>query len=477
MESQQFDFVVIGSGPAGHAAAIEAAKSGARTCIIDRRSRRGGVCLHAGTVPSKTLREAVMHLCGARFKHFREEQGRSEPITLEGLQRRINKVLAQQMDVMDDQLRRNRIEILYGQAEFEDDHHLAITTLEEGLVSRIRGEKFLIATGTVPRRPPEIEFDQEVIFDSNFIFSTKSRVTKLPQSLIVAGAGIIGTEYACMFAAMGCRVWLVDQRKELFRFVDDDICAELADSMQRMGVRIILGCQIKSVSRNDEGRAVLEYDDGRLESDALLHAMGRSPCVGPLKIEKAGVTVRPGMTIEVDEHLRTLKEHIYAAGDVIGFPALASTSSAQGRMAARHAFELPVSEVPSLFPFAVYSIPEIAMVGKMEKQLREEGVTYAVGIAKYRENPKAVMFGSEEGALKILFCPETLKIHGIHIIGDLASELVHIGLMVMRLDGDIRVLVESVFNFPTLSELYKTAARNGLRQLRAVTKPDVNSIA
>ncbi len=475
METQQFDFVVIGSGPAGHSAAIEAAKAGARTCIVDRRARRGGVCLHAGTIPSKTLREAVMHLCGARFKHFRESEGTREPITLEGLHRRINKVLVQQMDVMDDQLRRNRVEIISGQAEFEDAHHMLISTLEEGVVGRIRGEKILLATGTVPRRPPEIEFDQEVIFDSNFIFSTKSRVTQLPKSPIVAGAGIIGTEYACMFAAMGCQVWLVDQRKELFRFVDEDICEELAASMKRMGVEIILGCQIQKVYRSPEGKAVMELDSGRLEGGALLHAMGRSPCVGPLHVENAGVKVRPGMTLEVDANLRTHQEHIYAAGDVIGFPSLASTSYAQGRMAARHAMGLPVSEVPSLFPFAVYSIPEIAMVGKMEKELRDEGIPYALGIANYRENPKAVMFGSDDGMLKILFCPTTLKIHGVHIIGDLAAEIVHIGLMVIRLEGDLQTLLDTVFNFPTLADLYKAAARNGLKQLKQARAESLSS--
>ena len=471
MSNRSYDFVVIGGGPAGHHGAIQAAKCGAKTVLIDRRPRVGGTCLHSGTIPSKTLREAVIYFSGLRQKQYYGKSFKTlETITLDDLLLRVEKVLSRETGVMESQLERNGVEVIHGQAAFEDAHTLVVSSGGEGPVETIKAEKILVAVGTVPRRPDEIPFDQEVIFDSNFIFSSKNKRKKLPKSLIVIGSGVIGTEYACMFAALGCEVWLLDRRKEMFRFLDHDIYDQLLLAISKAGVQLVLQGEIGAIHRSPDGEAVVELEGGAaLKADVILFAMGRTPCTFTLKLENVEIATNQYGVIEVDKKFRTSQEHIYAAGDVIGFPALASTSAEQGRMAARYALGLKVHSKPELFPFAIYTIPEISMVGKTEQELIKEGTPYVQGLAFYRELPKGAIIGDVEGALKILIHSQTRKILGVHMIGDLASELLHIGSIAMNLDATIDIFVDSVFNYPTLAEAYKIAALNGMNKLETNT--------
>jgi NAD(P) transhydrogenase len=467
MELNYFDVVVVGSGPAGQRAAVQAAKAGAKTAIIDRRPKVGGVCLHAGTIPSKTLREAVLYLRGIRQRHFYGEMYRpQENVTLEELYLRVDRVLTDETQVMESQLRRNGVTLFNGQASFENNRVLAIVGQDQGLVGRLYGDKIIIATGTVPRRPGGIPFDQEVVFDSNFIFSSRNQRTTLPKSLAVLGAGVIGTEYATMFATLGCKVWLIDRRASLCRFLDDELHQHLVQAIAATGVELILGAGFGPVIREPDGMGQVVIS-GRpsVRAEAVLHAMGRCPTTEPLCLENTEIKTDAQGLIPVNERLQTAEPHIYAAGDVIGFPALASTSSEQGRMAARHALGLAVESQPELFPFAIYAIPELSYVGRTERQLAEARIATVSGIALYQEIAKAAMIGDPTGFLKLLVERETRKLLGVHIIGDLASELVHIGLMTMRLGGTIDALVDSVFNYPTLAEAYKVAALNAVNRL------------
>lgn len=463
--AEAYDFVVIGSGPAGQRAAIQAAKSGARVCVIDRRNQPGGVCLHAGTIPSKTLREAVMHLGGLRQRWFYGDDYRvTEKITLLDLNRQVQGVLEQQSSVLRDQFARNQVAWRFGQAQFVDAHTLRVSTLADGEVERIRADKILIATGTVPRRPEEVPFDQEVVFDSNFVFSSRNQRTSLPRSLIVVGAGVIGTEYASIFASMGFEVWLVDRRSELLRFVDEDIQAQLVRALRDSGVRLRLGADIGPIERVGGSARVHLGDDTVLEAEALLFAMGRSACTEPLGIQAVGIETEGYGTIKVNSAFQTSRPHVYAAGDVIGFPALASTSAEQGRRAACHALGLAVPAHADDFPLAIYTIPEVSMVGRTEAELKQQGVPYLVGRAPYSEIPKANMVGDCAGMLKLLIAPDDHRLLGVHMVGELSCELIHTGQMVMATGQDARIFLHHVFNHPTLSEAYRIATFDALNR-------------
>jgi NAD(P) transhydrogenase len=472
MQTRTYDVAVIGGGPGGFHAALQAASSGAKTALIDRRPHMGGVSLNAGTIPSKTLREAVMYFSGVRQRAFYGEDYRfKQDVNFNDLVQRVDSVLQKEFQVIDNQMNQLGIDVIGGQASFADPHTLTVSTLEEGPVEQIRADNIIIAVGTVPRRPDDIPFDQKVIFDSNFIFSTKNKSHELPKSLIVLGSGVIGTEYACMFATLGCEVWLVDRRKELFRFLDHDIHDQLLLAISRAGVQLVLEDDIEEISRTEDnrGRVKLSGRKQPLEADAVLFAMGRTPCSYTLELENTQVKTAKYGVIEVNENFQTGEPHIYAVGDVIGFPALASTSAEQGRMAARHSQGLDTHSQPELFPFAIYSIPEIAMIGKTEQELIAEEVPYEQGVAFYRDLTKGAIVGDLDGALKLLFHKETLQILGVHMIGDQAAELVHIGVMAMSAQATMEIFTKNVFNFPTLAEAYNVAARNGLQSLEDQT--------
>jgi NAD(P) transhydrogenase len=466
---KKYDVAVIGSGPAGIRAAVQCAKKGKKVAVIDRREYKlGGVSLHTGTIPSKTLREAVLYLKGMRRRKIYGQSRRfTENITLKDLMERVEVILSHELKVINTHLNKNGIDVIYGQGSFVDKNTLEINNRWEETVAVIAAETIFIATGTIPRHPGDVPFDYITILDSNFIFSKKSKVQKLPQSIIVYGAGVIGSEYAAMFAALGAKVWLVDSYKQLFSFLDRKIVSVLREHLEEMGMKLILGESYKEISTTAEGNARLETEDGTvIEADALLFSKGRLPCVDPLKLDRVGVELTDRKLIKVDEYYRTNIENIYACGDVIGFPALASTSAEQGRLAARFALGLEPESRPELLPLAIYTIPEISSIGKNEQQLSEEGIPYEKGLAYYYEISKAAIAGDDTGLIKILFHPETRDILGVHIIGDQAAEIVHIGQLVMTFNGKLDNFIENVFNYPTWAEGYKIAALNGFNRLK-----------
>lgn len=467
---KKYDVAVIGSGPAGQRAAIQCAKKGKKIVIIDRREYKlGGVSLHSGTIPSKTLREAVLYLKGIRRKKIYGKSHRfDEEITLADLMERVEIILTFELKIIESQLRRNQVDVLYGQASFIDAHTLEVTNRHGEITDEIYADKIIIATGTVPRHPADIQFDYKTIFDSNFIFSSKSQINQLPKSLIVYGAGVIGSEYAAMFAALGCQVWLMDSHPSLFPYLDKKIVALLQEHMEGLHVSLMMEQNYKTIETTPEGKARIETHEGSVvEADAILFSKGRLPCVEPLNLEKIGVAMTDRKIIKVNETYQTSVEHIYACGDVIGFPALASVSAEQGRVAARYALGLEIKHhKPELFPIAVYTIPEIAAIGKTEQQLQKEQLPYQKGLAYFSEVAKAAIVGDDSGALKILFHPETMEILGVHIIGDQAAEIIHIGQLVMAFNGKLDSFVQNVFNYPTWAEAYKVAALNGFNRLQ-----------
>lgn len=473
LQQESYDLIVIGGGPGGQRAAIQGAKARARVCMIDRRKRLGGVCLHSGTIPSKTLREAVMYLCGLRQTMY---YGKPVPprgdVTLEVLNQRIQKVMTHELDVIETQLRRNKVEILSGTGRFAGPHSIEVYDEEDRQTHALHGEKIVIATGTSPYCPPEVPFDQEVIFDSSFIFAPYNKRSKLPDSLIVVGGGVIGTEYASLFQALGCQVVLTDRRAEPFRFVDPDLGEFLRRSMQRDGMQIHFDIGYRSIERTPEGKARITLDDGQVfEADALLYAMGRSPAIESLHIDGLGIETHGHGEITVNENFQTSLPHVYAVGDVIGHPALASTSGEQGRMAARHALQLEHLAGSDLLPMAIYTIPEISMVGMSETALKQQGQDYAQGVALYGEMAKAAIMGNTTGALKILFNRQTHRVLGVHMVGNYAAELIHLGQFAMQTNARVEFFVNNVFNYPTLAEAYQVAALNGLNQISGSTRP------
>lgn len=463
-----YDLIVIGSGPAGQRAAITAARAGKRVLVVDRRDHKlGGVSLHTGTIPSKTLREAVLYIKNIRRKNLygpsRYERGQ---ISLQDLLSRVQTILAYELRVIETQFDRHRIETRYGTAAFISPHEIEIRPWGEQAAIQARADHFVIATGTVPREPDDIPFDYQTIFNSNFIFSHKSRLEYLPQNLIVYGAGVIGSEYALMFGALGCKVWLVDNQPDIFPFIDFEIRDLLKQYLDECNVTTLTNAPYRQIMRQDD-QACLVLEDGReIRADVLLFSKGRQPCTEPLNLDRIGIERAKGGTIAVNETYQTNLPHIYAAGDVIGFPALASTSAEQGRVAASHLLGKPViGSRPELFPVAIYTIPEFSYIGKTEQELQRENRVYLSGTAQYRDVAKAAISGDDRGLLKILFCPETHEVFGIHVIGDQAAEIIHIGQMLMTTHNHLDFLIENVFNYPTWAEAYKLAAQNGLDKL------------
>ncbi|MCH8017116.1 MAG: Si-specific NAD(P)(+) transhydrogenase [Acidobacteria bacterium] len=458
---EHFDLFVIGTGPAGQRAAIQAAKLGKKVAICDRRELVGGVCINTGTIPSKTFREAVLYLTGRRQRAI---YGRSytvkEEITMEDLLFRCQHVIRREVEVIRDQVSRNGITLLGGEASFVDPHTLIIKGQEEE--TEVRADYLVIATGTVPSQPEGVDVDQETVITSDMIMSIK----RIPQTMTIVGAGVIGAEYASIFAALGVEVTLVDKRRQLLEFVDVEIMESLKYQMRDMDCIFRLGEEVASVTIEKPGRAVAILKSGkRIISELLLYSIGRIGATPALNLKAAGLTADQRGRLKVDERYQTEQPHIFAAGDVIGFPALASTSMEQGRIAACNAFGAQVISMPDLFPYGIYTVPEISMVGKSERELTEEGIAYEVGLARYREIARGVMVGDDSGLLKLLFHRETRKILGVHIIGTSATELIHIGQAVIAMGGTIDYFVNTVFNYPTFAECYKVAALDGYNKV------------
>jgi len=451
---QQFDFIVIGSGPAGQRAAIQAAKLGKKTAIVDRKVMLGGVSVHTGTIPSKTLREAALYLSGWDQRGLYGKNYRLKPdLTIRDLQHRLNITLSHETDVIQNQLSRNGVQIIEGTAEFQDDRTITVTD-DTNIQENYQADRFLIAVGSRPFRPDTIPFDDDCIMDSDAILNLQ----QIPSSMLVVGAGVIGIEYASIFSTLDVKVTVLDGRDSMLGFLDQEIIDELTHSLRDRGVSLRLGENVASIERTKE-TVILKTDTGKnLKADMVLFAAGRIGSTWALKTDNAGIETDDRRLISVNENFQTNVSHIYAAGDVIGFPSLASTSMEQGRIAASHAFTDNNLSMPENFPFGIYAVPEISMVGETEQTLKEKGIQYEVGIARLRETARGQIMGITEGILKIIFSLDDHKILGVHIIGEGATELIHIGQAVLELDGKLEYFLTNVFNYPTLAEAYKVAA-------------------
>jgi NAD(P) transhydrogenase len=461
--SFDYDMIVIGCGPAGQRAAIQAAKLRKRVAIVDRREVVGGVCVNTGTIPSKSFKEAVLFLSGYRQRNIYGASYRVKTdIKMSDLTFRCNRIMQLEIEVIKSQLNRNHVDTLYGHAAFIDPHTLEITS-KSGSVKKTAAQ-FVIAVGARPYRPPNVHFNGQTIFDSDDVLNLQH----LPREMTVVGGGVIGTEYGSMFAALGVNVTMVDARKRLLGFVDEELIDTFHYQMRSMGVRLRLGEEVESCKPREDNAVVTVLKSGKvIVSDCVLYSAGRMSATSDLGLNNVGISTDERGKISVNEHFQTTQPHIYAAGDVIGFPALASTSARQGRLATCHAFGVKDTIMDVPLPFGIYAIPEISYVGMNEDELTKQGVPYETGVARYREIARGKLLGDENGMLKVLFHRETEQVLGVHIIGEYATELIHIGQAVMALKGGLGYLRDAVFNYPTLAECYKVAALDGYNKLRA----------
>jgi NAD(P) transhydrogenase len=421
------------------------------------------VCVNTGTIPSKSFKEAVLFLTGIRQRKIYGAGFRVKTdIKMSDLTLRCNHVMQIEIETIKNQLQRNHVDTLYGHARFVDPHTVEISS-SVGIV-RKSAERFVIAVGARPYRPPNVQFNGDSVFDSDDVLNLK----KLPRELTVVGGGVIGTEYASMFAALGVSVTMVDQRKRLLGFVDEELIDCFHYQMRSMGVRLRLGEEVASCAPREDAQVVTTLKSGKvIVSDCALYSAGRVSATDDLGLDRLGLTADERGKLTVNENFQTAVPHVYAAGDVIGFPALASTSARQGRLASCHAFGIEEKTMDVPLPFGIYAIPEISYVGRNEEELTKEGIPYESGIARYREIARGQLLGDENGMLKVLFHRETGAVLGVHIIGEYATELIHIGQAVMALGGGLNYLKDAVFNYPTLAECYKVAALDGYNKLRA----------
>src|SRR5262245_26143177 len=459
---QSYDLIVIGSGPAGQRAAIQGAKLGKLVAVIEKTDWVGGVCINTGTIPSKTMREAVLHLSGFYYQNIYGINYRvKEKITMGDLLFRAQHVIKTEGDVIRAQLTRNNIEVLSGVASFIDPNHVRVTD-RNGQHFDCEAQSFVIAPGTKPAVSSKVPLNGKTIVSSDQILQMEN----MPKTLIVVGGGVIGVEYACMFATLGVRVILVEKRPRLLEFADQEIVEALSYHLRDSRVTMRMNEAVESVEETADGSVVANLESRKkISADTLLYAVGRQGNVDELNLAAAGIEADARGRIPVDAQYRTKQSRIFAVGDVIGFPSLASVSMEQGRLAAAFAFGVPASSNPALYPYGIYTIPEISFIGKTEEQLTNEDVPYEVGIAYYREIARGQIRGDTTGRLKLIFHRETREILGVHIIGEGASELLHIGQAVFALKGTMDYFVTTVFNYPTLAECYKAAAFNGLNKL------------
>eukprot|EP00736_Rhodelphis_marinus_P002193 Rmarinus@m.23752 len=472
---QAFDLVVIGSGPAGQKCAIDAAKRGKQVAVVDFQKWWGGVCVHTGTVPSKTFREAVLHLTGYRNRGFYGRFQLGKTVTVKDIMHRVARVEKTESQTIRNQLVRNGVTLLDGHARFIDHNHVVVMNRAVGREDLVpgevlRGEKFLISCGTRPAHMAGVEYDGKYIFDSDDILHMQTDWT-VPKNLIVLGGGVIGMEYASMMNAIpGSKVTVVHPAERLLGFVDQEIIESLCHKMREDGARFILGeapVSIKKVkSTHGETKVEVQLSSGKvIYSDACMYALGRQGNTDQLNLDTIGLTPDKRGLLKVDENFMTSVENVYAAGDCIGFPALASTSMEQGRLVSCHMWDgcdVPQGEP---FPYGIYTIPEVSMVGKTEEDLTREGVSYEVGVARYDGITRGHMLGGTYGLLKLLFCPTTFKLFGVHAIGEGATEIVHIGQVAMAAGLSLSYFRNSVFNYPTLAEAYRVAAINGIQKV------------
>lgn len=462
MEEITVDVVVIGSGPAGQKAAIQASKLGKKVIVVEKLFEPGGNCLFSGTIPSKTLREAIIDLTRFHERSFYNEVYQIGDVTIPTLNNRLQKVIEEEKNMVYRQFKKNNIRLLTGVARFENPNMLILVDADYRLTYQIRSSCFIIATGSKPRNPIDVPFDNEVILDSTRLLG----LSKVPKTLLVLGGGIIGSEYASFFSALGTEVTIIDKKDHILPMLDAEIGIHLQTALTDIGLRFLGKKEPEKISRIGD-RASVKFKDGMvLEADALLYALGRTANVDSLHLENIGIQVDAKGYIPVNPLFQTVIPHIYAAGDVIGGASLASTSMEQGRLAARHACGAQTHHFPSLYPIGIYTIPEISSCGYTEDELREMGFHYEVGRAYYYEIARSHIVGSNVGMFKILFHAETLEILGVHVIGRGATEVVHIGQMAIGFRAKINYFIDQVFNYPTFAEGYRIAALNGFNKVK-----------
>jgi NAD(P) transhydrogenase len=466
MNQMSFDLVVIGSGPAGQKAALNAAKMGRSVAIVERQLNIGGVCIHTGTIPSKAMREAVLHLTGIRERSvYGAGYAVKHDIHMSDLLYRCNQVVHTEVEVITSQMNRNGVAMIFGTAAFVDPHTVRIIFGDR--TTDVRAKNVLIAAGTEPARPPEVPFTRGIVFDSNELLS----LAELPRSMAIVGGGVIGTEYACMLAAVGVRVTLIESRPRLLEFVDDEIAENLQFRLRDMGIRLKLGETVSSITVADGQVEAIMASKKRIHTQSLMYCIGRQGASEGLNLAAAGLSADNRGRLKVNEFYQTSVPHIYAAGDIVGFPALAATAMEQGRTASSHMFGQILEVISPLFPYGIYTIPEISMVGQSEQTLTQQNIPYEVGIARYREIARGQLIADPNGLLKLLFHPDSHRLLGVHAIGTGATELIHIGQTVMAAGMPINYFVDSIFNYPTLAECYKVAALDGLNRIRQIMHP------
>jgi NAD(P) transhydrogenase len=460
-----YDLLVIGSGPGGQKAAIAAAKLGKRVAVAERRNMIGGVCVNTGTIPSKTLREAVLYLTGfaQRDMYGASYRVKSE-ITIADLLARTAHVVGREVEVIRNQLLRNHVDILGGTARFEDQHTITVAGEGRGDRHTVTAANVVIATGTKPARPSQVAFDDDHVLDSDAML----KMQRVPGSLVVVGAGVIGIEYASMFAALGTRVTVVEKRTTMLDFCDPEVVESLKFHLRDQSVTFRFGEEVSKVETTPRGTVTSLASGKRIAADMVMYSAGRQGVTEELDLEKAGLSADSRGRISVDEHYRTPVPHIYAVGDVIGFPALAATSMDQGRLAAYHAFGEPARELQALQPIGIYTVPEISYCGLTEAELTDRAVPYEVGTSRYRELARGAIVGDSYGMLKMLVSTEDRTLLGVHVFGTGATDLVHIGQAIMACGGTVDYLVDTVLNYPTLSEAYKVAALDATNKIRAL---------
>ena len=461
-----YDLIVIGSGPAGQRSAIQAAKLGKRVIVLEKKNFVGGVCINPGAIPSKTMRETAIYLSGYRQRNlYGSAYSVKNAITMQDLLFRSDHVVKHEIDVILHQLKRNNVEVVHGNSWFIDPHTLIVDRIDGSGQLEISAEFVSIATGTFATRQPNISFDGERIVSSDDIV----QIPRIPRTMAVIGAGVIGCEYASIFSTLGVQITLIDKRLRMLPFVDHEISDALVYHLRQNRVTMRLGEEVKSIEKIDTqnaGQVKIHLVSGKqIVADVALYSIGRTGNTAGLHLEAAGLCANERGRLRVNESYQTDVPHIYAVGDVVGFPSLASTSMEQGRMAACHAFGYDSKALPELYPYGIYTIPEISYVGRSEEELTVAGIPYEVGKAPYREVAKGQIIGDESGLLKLLFHLETHEILGVHVIGEGASDLVHIGQAVMAHSGKLEYFLEAVFNYPTMGELYKTAAFDGVNRL------------
>ncbi|MEQ9490298.1 MAG: Si-specific NAD(P)(+) transhydrogenase [Alphaproteobacteria bacterium] len=450
-----YDLIVIGSGPAGRRAAIQAAKFGYSALVVEKGRRVGGVSVHTGTIPSKTLRETVLNLSGWRERGFYGRAYRvKQDISSDDLRHRLLKTLDHEVEVLEHQFARNQVETISGEASFTDPHSIEVVCSADE-IHRFTADTYLLCVGTVPYRPASIPFDGENILDSDDILD----ITRIPRSLAVIGAGVIGVEYASIFSALDVPVTLIETRDSMLDFIDRELIDDFTHQLRDRGITMRFGKPFENIEVTDAG-CLAYLEGGRMvKADMVLYAAGRMGATDALNLEAAGLTSDSRKRLTVDpKTFQTEVPHIYAAGDVIGFPSLASTSMEQGRIAACHALKQPAQKPPEYFPYGIYSVPEMSTIGMTEEEVQDRNIPYECGIARFRETSRGHIMGLDAGMMKMIFSLKTHRLLGVHIVGEGATELIHIGQAVLNLKGTLEYFVENTFNYPTLAEAYKIAA-------------------